>query len=138
MNYTHLTVPIQFVEIGGDKFAYRRWGNSNYRPTATVFLAALSGRHGPLEPTEYGWIGGLGAAIPPGIKSALGRAPPDEWETAVAGSSLLWSCSPSESCLPHPLRANAHAGAINKPRDQAKLFASSDSPRPRSHAPATD
>jgi len=28
MSHTHLTVPTQFVEVDGDRFAYRRWGNA--------------------------------------------------------------------------------------------------------------
>lgn len=29
MSVTHLTAPTQFVEVGGTRFAYRRWGNAN-------------------------------------------------------------------------------------------------------------
>ncbi|WP_020558416.1 alpha/beta fold hydrolase [Thiofilum flexile] len=38
MTYTHLTVPTHFIEVGGDKFAYRRWGNtlSNQPPLFLV------------------------------------------------------------------------------------------------------
>jgi pimeloyl-ACP methyl ester carboxylesterase len=28
MTDTHVTVPSRFLEIGGDRFAYRRWGNA--------------------------------------------------------------------------------------------------------------
>ena len=28
MTHTHLTAPTQFVELDGDRFAYRRWGNA--------------------------------------------------------------------------------------------------------------
>lgn len=29
MSDTHLTAPTRFVEVDGDKFAYRRWGNTS-------------------------------------------------------------------------------------------------------------
>lgn len=28
MTDTHFTAPTRFVEVDGDKFAYRRWGNN--------------------------------------------------------------------------------------------------------------
>jgi hypothetical protein len=29
MTDTHLTAPTRFVEVDGDRFAYRRWGNAS-------------------------------------------------------------------------------------------------------------
>jgi hypothetical protein len=29
MNDTHLTAPTRFVQVDGDNFAYRRWGNAS-------------------------------------------------------------------------------------------------------------
>ena len=43
MNYTHLTVPTQFVEVDGDKFAYRRWGNTNTDQPPLFFLQHFRG-----------------------------------------------------------------------------------------------
>ncbi len=28
MSHTHLTAPTCYVEVSGDRFAYRRWGNT--------------------------------------------------------------------------------------------------------------
>jgi pimeloyl-ACP methyl ester carboxylesterase len=43
MNHTHLTVPTQFVEIDGDKFAYRRWGNASTDQPPLFFLQHFRG-----------------------------------------------------------------------------------------------
>lgn len=32
MSVNHLTVPTQYVDVGGDRFAYRRWGNKSGVP----------------------------------------------------------------------------------------------------------
>jgi len=41
MSYTHLTVPTRTVEVGGDTFTYRRWGNAVGVPL--VFIAHFRG-----------------------------------------------------------------------------------------------
>ena len=43
MDHNHYTVPTQFVEIEGDKFAYRRWGNSKTDQPPLFFLQHYRG-----------------------------------------------------------------------------------------------
>jgi len=43
MYESHLTVPTRFVEVDGDKFAYRRWGNSNSGQPPLFFLQHFRG-----------------------------------------------------------------------------------------------
>lgn len=43
MTNTHLTAPTRFVEIDGDRFAYRRWGNSTTEQPPLFFLQHFRG-----------------------------------------------------------------------------------------------
>jgi pimeloyl-ACP methyl ester carboxylesterase len=43
MSDTHLTAPTRFVEVGGDRFAYRRWGNSSSGRPPLFFLQHFRG-----------------------------------------------------------------------------------------------
>lgn len=43
MTDTHLTAPTRFVEVNGDKFAYRRWGNSTTDQPPLFFLQHFRG-----------------------------------------------------------------------------------------------
>jgi hypothetical protein len=47
---THLTVRTQFIDVGGDRFAYRRWGNTGteqppYFSSSTSVVAWIIGIH---------------------------------------------------------------------------------------------
>ncbi|MNV82219.1 hypothetical protein D3C71_1759410 [compost metagenome] len=46
MSHTHLTVPTRFIEVDGDTFAYRPWGNrsSGRRRTGDPGTGAIAGR----------------------------------------------------------------------------------------------
>jgi pimeloyl-ACP methyl ester carboxylesterase len=43
MTHTHLTAPTQFVEVDGDKLAYRRWGNTATDQPPLFFLQHFRG-----------------------------------------------------------------------------------------------
>lgn len=43
MTDTHLTAPTRFVEVDGDKFAYRRWGNTTTGQPPLLFLQHFRG-----------------------------------------------------------------------------------------------
>lgn len=43
MTNTHLTAPTRFVEIDGDRFAYRRWGNTTTEQPPLFFLQHFRG-----------------------------------------------------------------------------------------------
>ncbi|MFT0182780.1 alpha/beta fold hydrolase [Pseudomonas benzopyrenica] len=43
MSTTHLTAPTQFVEVDGDKFAYRRWGNASSSQPPLFFVQHFRG-----------------------------------------------------------------------------------------------
>lgn len=43
MSQTHLTAPTQFVEVNGDRFAYRRWGNTATDQPPLFFLQHFRG-----------------------------------------------------------------------------------------------
>ncbi|MGR4897384.1 alpha/beta fold hydrolase [Stenotrophomonas sp. LARHCG68] len=43
MTDTHLTAPTRFVEAGGDKFAYRRWGNPSSGQPPVLFVQHFRG-----------------------------------------------------------------------------------------------
>lgn len=43
MSDTHLTVPTRFVEVDGDKFAYRRWGNASGGQPPLFFVQHFRG-----------------------------------------------------------------------------------------------
>ena len=43
MNQTHLTAPTHFVEVNGDRFAYRRWGNTATDQPPLFFLQHFRG-----------------------------------------------------------------------------------------------
>lgn len=43
MRHTHLTAPTQFVEVNGDRFAYRRWGNTTTDQPPLFFLQHYRG-----------------------------------------------------------------------------------------------
>jgi pimeloyl-ACP methyl ester carboxylesterase len=43
MTHTHLTVPTRFVEVNGNKFAYRRWGNATTNQPPLFFLQHFRG-----------------------------------------------------------------------------------------------
>lgn len=43
MTDTHLTAPTRFVEVDGDKFAYRRWGNTTTDQPPLFFLQHFRG-----------------------------------------------------------------------------------------------
>ena len=43
MNQTHLTAPTHFVEVNGDRFAYRRWGNTATDQPPLFFLQHVRG-----------------------------------------------------------------------------------------------
>ncbi|WP_454765768.1 alpha/beta fold hydrolase [Cupriavidus campinensis] len=38
MSDTHLTAPTRFIEVGGDRFAYRRWGNTQSTQPPLFFV----------------------------------------------------------------------------------------------------
>lgn len=54
MIYTHLTVPTRFVEVNGDRFAYRRLGNTATNEPPLLFLQHYRGGmdHWPLLMTD--------------------------------------------------------------------------------------
>jgi pimeloyl-ACP methyl ester carboxylesterase len=43
MTHTHLTAPTRYVEVDGDGFAYRRWGNSTTDQPPLFFLQHFRG-----------------------------------------------------------------------------------------------
>jgi len=43
MNHTHLTAPTQFVELNGEQFAYRRWGNTTTDQPPLFFFQHFRG-----------------------------------------------------------------------------------------------
>jgi len=43
MTDTHLTVPTQFIDVNGDRFAYRRWGNTDTDQPPLFFLQHFRG-----------------------------------------------------------------------------------------------
>ena len=43
MTDTHLTVPTQFIDVNGDRFAYRRWGNTGTDQPPLLFLQHFRG-----------------------------------------------------------------------------------------------
>lgn len=43
MTNTHLTVPTQFIDVDGDRFAYRRWGNAATDQPPLFFLQHFRG-----------------------------------------------------------------------------------------------
>ncbi|GAB3461535.1 alpha/beta hydrolase [Massilia terrae] len=43
MSNTHLTAPTQFVEVDGDQFAYRRWGNASRSHPPLFFVQHFRG-----------------------------------------------------------------------------------------------
>ena len=43
MSHTHLTAPTRFVEVDGDKFAYRRWGNATSDQPPLLMLQHFRG-----------------------------------------------------------------------------------------------
>ena len=43
MNHTHLSAPTRLVEVNGDKFAYRRWGNSTTDQPPLLMLQHFRG-----------------------------------------------------------------------------------------------
>jgi hypothetical protein len=43
MTDTHLTAPTRFVEIDGDRFAYRRWGSNTTEQPPLFFLQHFRG-----------------------------------------------------------------------------------------------
>ncbi|RUF23381.1 alpha/beta hydrolase [Pseudomonas aeruginosa] len=43
MPHTHLTAPTQYVEVGGARFAYRRWGNTDTSLPPLLFLQHFRG-----------------------------------------------------------------------------------------------
>jgi len=43
MSDTHLTAPTRFVEVGSDRFAYRRWGNNSSGQPPLFFLQHFRG-----------------------------------------------------------------------------------------------
>jgi hypothetical protein len=43
MSHTHLTVPTQFTEVGGARFAYRRWGNTSGSQPPLLLLQHFRG-----------------------------------------------------------------------------------------------
>ena len=43
MSETHLTAPTRFVEVDGDRFAYRRWGNGTTDQPPLFFLQHFRG-----------------------------------------------------------------------------------------------
>lgn len=43
MSNSHLTAPTRFVDVNGDKFAYRRWGNSGTSQPPLLFLQHFRG-----------------------------------------------------------------------------------------------
>ena len=43
MSDTHLTAPTRFVEVDGDKFAYRRWGNTSSGQPPLFFVQHFRG-----------------------------------------------------------------------------------------------
>lgn len=51
MTDTHLTAPTRFVEVDGDSFAYRRWGNSSSGQPPLFFLQHFRGGMDHWDPT---------------------------------------------------------------------------------------
>ncbi len=43
MAYSHLSVPTQFIEVDGVRFAYRRWGNTETDQPPLFFLQHFRG-----------------------------------------------------------------------------------------------
>lgn len=43
MSYTHLTAPTQFINVDGDRFAYRRWGNASSGHPPLFFVQHFRG-----------------------------------------------------------------------------------------------
>ncbi len=43
MTDTHITAPTRFVEVGGEKFAYRRWGNTTTNQPPLFYLQHFRG-----------------------------------------------------------------------------------------------
>lgn len=43
MNDTHLTATTRFVQVDGDNFAYRRWGNASAGQPPLFFLQHFTG-----------------------------------------------------------------------------------------------
>lgn len=43
MSYTHLTAPTRHIEVNGDRFAYRRWGNAETNQPPLFFLQHFRG-----------------------------------------------------------------------------------------------
>ena len=43
MNDPHLTTPTRFIEVDGDRFAYRRWGNSSSGQPPVFFVQHYRG-----------------------------------------------------------------------------------------------
>lgn len=43
MTHTHLTAPTQFLEVDGDTFAYRRWGNASTERPPVFFVQHFRG-----------------------------------------------------------------------------------------------
>jgi pimeloyl-ACP methyl ester carboxylesterase len=43
MNHKHLSAPTQFVEVDGDQFAYRRWGNASTSQPPLFFVQHFRG-----------------------------------------------------------------------------------------------
>lgn len=43
MTDTHLTAPTRFIEVGGDRFAYRRWGNTSTGHPPLFFVQHFRG-----------------------------------------------------------------------------------------------
>jgi len=43
MQHTHATAPTQWVEVNGDKLAYRRWGNADTAQPPLLFLQHFRG-----------------------------------------------------------------------------------------------
>jgi hypothetical protein len=39
MTDTHLTAPTRFIEVDGDRFAYRRWGNPSGVPSSSSSIS---------------------------------------------------------------------------------------------------
>ena len=52
--YTAITVPTQFVEAGGIRFAYRRWGKKGATPL--VFNQHFTGNLYNWDPAVLDWL----------------------------------------------------------------------------------
>ena len=53
MTDTHLTAPTRFVEIDGDRFAHRRWGNNTTDQPLLLFLQHFRGGLDHWDPLMY-------------------------------------------------------------------------------------